>query len=264
MGSFWSNIDETISALSLANIIYITALICTVLATFICILHMHRHFLCVSNDPLRKHTIRILIMIPFYSIESLLSLYFKHYPGANVFRESYESVVIWSTYGLLITLLGGDGSVKRILDTRFYSICDGGMAGFRMQFQHPIWTRFCLRPIHSPSDFLAFCKVGILQYVPLKILTSITMFICEQYHVWHDGEFRVDSGYLWCAIINNFSQILAIYSLLLFWSGFKNELTQFRPALKLFCIKGIDVNYFMIKRQVLSFFRGGKVFSLVL
>ena len=70
-------------------------------------------------------------------------------------------------------------------------------------------------------------------------MTSITMFFCERYNVWHEGEFRVDSGYLWCAIINNFSQILAIYSLLFFWKGFNNELVNFRPALKLFCIKGV-------------------------
>ena len=157
-----------LSSIERHHFAFIIALLSTLISCVISFIHVHKHFSTVIDDSLRRHTIRILIMIPFYSLESFFDLYFKHYPGGSVFREAYESVVIWSSYCLLISLLGGELQIKRILSKRYYSICDGGMAGFRMGFSHPFFFKIFLKPILTPDDFLVFCRAGILQYVPLK------------------------------------------------------------------------------------------------
>lgn len=62
-----------------------------------------------SNDAkLRKHTLRILLMVPLYAINAFFGLYMKDSVELwDLAREAYEAVVIYSFYQFLVEYLGG-------------------------------------------------------------------------------------------------------------------------------------------------------------
>jgi hypothetical protein len=59
------------------------------------------------------------------------------------------------------------------------------------------WARFS----HTRSDLIWFTKVGILQYVPIKVAQSAIMFVCEQFGVWRAGTFSILSAHAWYAMM---------------------------------------------------------------
>jgi len=55
--------------------------------------------------------------------------------------------------------------------------------------------------------------------------------------VYHSGQFKPNAGFIYCAIINNFAQIWAMYCLIMFYHACAAELKPLRPLPKFLCIK---------------------------
>ena len=89
------------------------------------------------------------------------------------------------------------------------------------------------------SEFLKYCAVGVLQYVPIKLLMALTTLFCSLGGVYGEGEFRLSVAYPYIAFITNCSQIWAMYCLILFYVGTKEELAPIKPVYKILSIKAI-------------------------
>lgn len=89
------------------------------------------------------------------------------------------------------------------------------------------------------SHFAANCRFGVLQYVVLKVLTSIATFILVLLDVYGEGEFRRDVGYPYCALVYNVAQLWAMYCLVLFYHTYLRELAPYRPFPKFCAIKAV-------------------------
>lgn len=63
--------------------------------------------------------------------------------------------------------------------------------------------------------------------------------ICELAGVYHEGEFRGDSAFPYMIAINNFSQFIAMYCLVLFYKANREELLPMKPIGKFLCIKAV-------------------------
>jgi len=63
--------------------------------------------------------------------------------------------------------------------------------------------------------------------------------LLEPWGAYGEGQLRFDKGYLYVAVINNFSQIWAMYCLILFGSAVKEELAPIKPVAKFLCVKAI-------------------------
>lgn len=104
----------------------------------------------------------------------------------------------------------------------------------------PEWS---MEPIESnmtnDSNFAANCRYGVLLYVVLKVLTSIATFILVLCDAYGEGEFRVDVGYPYCALVYNVAQLWAMYCLVCFYHTFGKELAPYRPFPKFCAIKAV-------------------------
>ena len=109
-------------------------------------------------------------------------------------------------------------------------------------FTHHIPPFCCLRPWRLGSPFLYWSKVGVLQYVVVKLLCTAVVFVTSFTGSYGAGEFTNPAkAYIYIAAVVNFSQMWAIYCLVLFYHELQHELggLGISPVGKLLLIKSI-------------------------
>ncbi|KAH9883752.1 DUF300-domain-containing protein [Xylariomycetidae sp. FL2044] len=175
---------------------------------------------------LQRYVVRILLMVPIYSISSWVSMVSLTAAAfLDPIRDIYEAFTIYTFFQLLINYLDGE---------RALIIMTHGRAPV-----HHLWPLNHVLPkvdISDPYTFLAI-KRGILQYAWLKPVLALAAIIMKATGIYQEGYIGVSSGYLWSGIIYNISVTLSLYSLGLFWVCMHDDLLPFRPVPKFLCIK---------------------------
>ncbi|KAI1657532.1 DUF300-domain-containing protein [Daldinia decipiens] len=175
---------------------------------------------------LQRYVVRILLMVPIYSISSWVSMVSLTAAAfLDPIRDIYEAFTIYTFFQLLINYLDGE---------RALIIMTHGRAPV-----HHLWPLNHLFPkvdISDPHTFLAI-KRGILQYAWLKPILALAAIIMKATGIYQEGYIGLSSGYLWSGIIYNISVTVSLYSLGLFWVCMHNDLVPFRPVPKFLCIK---------------------------
>ncbi|KUJ06272.1 DUF300-domain-containing protein [Mollisia scopiformis] len=175
---------------------------------------------------LQRYVVRILLMVPIYSISSwtaLMSLRAAMF--VDPVRDIYEAFTIYTFFQLLINFIGGERALIILMHGR--------------EPVHHLWPlNHCLPKvdISDPHTFLAI-KRGILQYAWLKPVLGLAAIIMKATGTYKEGYLGLDSGYLWEGIIYNVSVTLSLYSLGMFWVCMAKDLKPFRPVPKFLCIK---------------------------
>jgi len=105
----------------------------------------------------------------------------------------------------------------------------------QMKYVSPL----CCFHIKPGRIFLFRCKQMILQYVYVKIGLTIATFVLELVHLYDEGNFAYNRGYLWTTLVYNISIFLSLYFLVLFYEGSKEILAEFKPLPKFLCIKAV-------------------------
>ncbi len=107
-----------------------------------------------------------------YSVESYLSLIADSYSlYIRSLRELYESLVIHSFLNFLIYYLGEEEELNRKLSSKDAHL---GHHYFPFNYCCSNWT--------MGRSFLRWCKVGVLQYVILKVVLTFITLILEYTH----------------------------------------------------------------------------------
>ncbi|KAG0146287.1 hypothetical protein CROQUDRAFT_657612 [Cronartium quercuum f. sp. fusiforme G11] len=177
---------------------------------------------------LQRFVVRILIMVPVYSISSLISLYSL---DASFFidlvRDIYEAFVIYCFFVLLVEYLGGERSLLILLHGR-------------QPTPHPWPISKILPPmdISDPYTFLNL-KRGVLQYVQIKPMLALLTVVFKATKTYNDGSLTSTSGYTYVSLAYNLSVSLCLYCLAMFWVCTSKDLQPFRPMPKFLCVKGI-------------------------
>ncbi|CAM9241489.1 unnamed protein product, partial [Ectocarpus fasciculatus] len=175
----------------------------------------------------QKYVVRILWMVPIYSVESWLSLRFRRFSiQIEALRQSYEAYVIYSFLYFLISTLGDEPKLINILKEKPSS-----------RGEHPWPVNKCLSPWVMGYDFLHNCKIGVLQYVLIENLLAFVIALLQGFHVYGEGGFRWDRGYLYVCLISSISQTWALYCMGIFYYGTWEELHPWRPVSKFVCVK---------------------------
>ncbi|KAK1969457.1 DUF300-domain-containing protein [Colletotrichum sublineola] len=175
---------------------------------------------------LQRYVVRILLMVPIYSIASWTSMIsIRAASFLDPIRDIYEAFTIYTFFQLLINYLGGERALIV-------------MTHGREPVSH-LWPLNHVLPrvdISDPHTFLAI-KRGILQYAWLKPILALATVIMKATGTYQEGYIGVESGYLWSGIIYNISVTVSLYSLGLFWVCMNKDLLPFRPVPKFLCIK---------------------------
>jgi hypothetical protein len=217
----------------------------------------------------QRYVVRILWMVPIYSVESLCALFWRDSKIVlETLRESYEAYVIFCLLQLMITSVAPTAEELEV--------CMRGKSAKDLHHMKP----FCWLKVWEGPAFISMTRKGCLQYVIVKLLTTgIELFAVtipdesrrvpthrenstyamtfmsstspssssaaiscgeEIPNFYCDGCFgRFDRPYIWCALLQNFSQIWAMYTLVLFYHAFMQELTEIRPLGKLLSVKAV-------------------------
>lgn len=185
-----------------------------------------RHLTNFTKPYLQRYIIRILLMVPIYSLNAWFAMIL---PSTGLYldsmREVYESFVIYSFMKYLLNFLQYDTNLQQYIQ---YKPGPGQI------------FPFCFLPkCVGGKNFLIRCKHGILQYVVVRPITSMVAFISQLFNFYGEGNYNPLSGYTYpvLLIINNASQILAMYCLVIFYTGYRQELRPMRPLAKFFSIK---------------------------
>ncbi|XP_056390034.1 transmembrane protein 184A [Hyla sarda] len=191
-------------------------------------IYLHLRNYTIPNE--QRYIIRILFIVPIYSFDSWLSLLLigndQYYVYFDSVRDCYEAFVIYSFLSLCFEYLGGESAImteirgKPVKSSCFYGTC-------------------CLQGLSYSIGFLRFCKQATLQFCIVKPIMAVVTIILQAFGKYHDGDFNVQSGYLYITIIYNFSVSLALYALFLFYFATKELLHPFEPVLKFLTIKAV-------------------------
>jgi len=64
-------------------------------------------------------------------------------------------------------------------------------------------------------------------------------FICEMSGVYGEDQYSPKNAYPYIMVVNNLSQFVSMYCLVLFYKANKTELSDMRPIGKFLCIKSV-------------------------
>jgi Organic solute transporter Ostalpha len=218
------------------------------------------------------YVVRILWMVPLYSIQSWLAMRFhKQAVFIETLRDFYESYVLYSFLQFLIEVLGGEEALILMLKDKSPT---RGVHMWGLQWCVKPWLMgqpirreveqparssvvervtevMSPRPqpsaarksksalVHWKSPFFIKCKFGVLQYVLLKFLTAVAVLLLEWKGWYKEGEFHWKAGYLYICILTNVSQCWALYCLIFFYYATKTELSPIRPVGKFLSVKSL-------------------------
>ncbi|XP_060155688.1 transmembrane protein 184C isoform X1 [Globicephala melas] len=229
-----------------------------------------QHLVHYTQPELQKPIIRILWMVPIYSLDSWIAL---KYPSIAIYvdtcRECYEAYVIYNFMGFLTNYLTNRyPNLVLILEAKdqqkhFPPLCccppwtmgdvlvltvsqlppaSAGdpptLAAFITLWPISSDTSSSSLILHSFQRVLLFrCKLGVLQYTVVRPFTTIVALICELLGIYDEGNFSFSNAWTYLVIINNMSQLFAMYCLLLFYKVLKEELSPIQPVGKFLCVK---------------------------
>ncbi|CAG9792136.1 unnamed protein product [Diatraea saccharalis] len=196
------------------------------LALPISIWQITQHVVHYTKPYLQKHIIRVLWMVPIYALNAWIGLMF---PEQSIYvdslRECYEAYVIYNFMKYLLNYLNEDHDLEAVLESK-------------PQVYH-IFPLCCLTPWEMGREFVHNCKHGILQYTVVRPITTVISMICELNGVYGESDFSPKVAFPYMIAINNFSQFVAMYCLVLFYKANRAELKPMKPIGKFLCIKAV-------------------------
>ncbi|CAB1116224.1 unnamed protein product [Ectocarpus sp. CCAP 1310/34] len=195
------------------------------LATYQIVLHLSNFV----EPRQQSQIVRIVFMVPTYSVTAFLSLRFMHWSlFIATVRDCYEAYVIYCFLHFLVGTLG-DGLPA---------------ANSRLAAMPPVVGRHvppfcCLEPWQMGREFLQRCQAGVFQYVFIRLVSTAVALALQLGHLYTEGDFDPKRGYLWITVVTCCSQSWALYVLVLFYRATYKELVHIHPMGKFLAIKTI-------------------------
>jgi len=189
---------------------------------------VYKHSRNYTRPHLQRCIVRILFMVPIYSIDSFFSLLFKDYSlYFDLIRDCYEAYILFMFFTLLVNYIEDESGLPIYV-----------LLSKKSLMSHPFPT--CFLPKFQPGPtFLNVCRLCILQFTIFKPFFTLISLTLESVGLFEDGNFDANRGYLWITLLDNFSITISMYFLILFYMAVKEELAGFNPVPKFLCIKSI-------------------------
>jgi hypothetical protein len=219
------------------------------LAILISMWHMTAHIRQFKRPFVQRKILAILWMSPIYAVTSWLSLVFPNFEGyLSIIKDFYEAYVIYQFLGFCISVLGS-GDRDSVVDL---------LAKHTDHLDPPMrlcgWCRGAYpnsTPRELASAVLLQCQVFAMQFVFLKPLTAVGLFVCNNTDICTipvpEHEIMIfgvplhslENPIVWLRIIQNVSVFMAFSGLIKFYHAVQDDLAWCSPFPKFLCIKGI-------------------------
>ncbi|CAL5049731.1 unnamed protein product [Urochloa decumbens] len=151
----------------------------------------------------------------------------------EILRDGYEAFAMYCFGRYLVACLGGEDRTIEFLKKEGGSGSDApllGQASEQRYVHHPFPMNYLLKPWPLGEWFYLVIKFGLVQYMIIKSICAILAVILESFGVYCEGEFKLNCGYSYTAVVLNFSQSWALYciaiALLFNWGLLRGPIAQ--------------------------------------
>ncbi|TGO63067.1 hypothetical protein BOTNAR_0105g00270 [Botryotinia narcissicola] len=211
-----------------------TALIAILLSLYL----MWMHALHYTKPYEQRHIIRILFMVPIYSVASFLSFWqYWHEIYYSVISECYEAFAIASFFALLCHYVAPDLHNQKIY--------------FRTAVPKPwVWPvtwmwKCCGRdkgPWRTPRSGLTWFNIvwaGVYQYCFIRVTMTILAVVTEYFGKYCDSSDSPVFAHIWILVIEGAAVTIAMFCLIQFYIQLRTDLAPHKPFLKVVAIKAV-------------------------
>eukprot|EP00931_Biecheleriopsis_adriatica_P039421 TRINITY_DN22543_c0_g1_i1.p1 TRINITY_DN22543_c0_g1~~TRINITY_DN22543_c0_g1_i1.p1 ORF type:complete len:469 (+),score=63.96 TRINITY_DN22543_c0_g1_i1:47-1453(+) len=230
---------------------------CVVAAVVMTMCLCSRHVRENRHVALRTYTIRILLMVPVYSISALLPLLFRlpdfWIEALSIIQHLYEAIVIFSFLQFILVCAGGPEALLSNFQSPEEAATDRDHAqqtsSSRSESEAPPAQKLPLRHIpplgrllpawRSPEQMLGCCVIGTLSYPIVGIVTSAIQFVLWLTFRWgHDGyPTAVNLTMSICRTLFSLTSGIAVFFLAELAVNMYHELKFLRPHGKFLSVK---------------------------
>nr|DAD39962.1 TPA_asm: hypothetical protein HUJ06_014285 [Nelumbo nucifera] len=207
----------------------LSAAIFVVVALALSLFLIFEHIAAYNQPEEQKFLIGLVLMVPVYALESIM-------------RDCYEAFALYCFERYLIACLGGEENTIIFMETQSQITFTSPLledAYFDGVVEHPFPLNYLLRHWYLGPDFYHAVKIGIVQYMILKMICALLAIIFEFFGVYGEGKFDWRYGYPYLAVVLNFSQTWALYCLVQFYTVTKDKLEPIKPLAKFLVFKSI-------------------------
>ncbi|KAI9193567.1 organic solute transporter subunit alpha/Transmembrane protein, partial [Polychytrium aggregatum] len=204
---------------------WIAAGVFAAFATFTSSILIIQHWLNYTRPQFQKAYVRILAMVPMYAVCSWVSFrYYKEAIYLNVMRDCYEGFVVYSFYNLCLQYLGSTPAKQR-----------ERLARKSRQRLPPPMCCFYFDPSHK--HFLSLCKLGIVQYVVVRVTTTFFAVVLESMGMYCNESMSPMFGHFWTTLANAVAMSLAMFTLITFYLAVRKDISRFHPVWQFLSVK---------------------------
>ncbi|XVE60178.1 hypothetical protein DITRI_Ditri05aG0107300 [Diplodiscus trichospermus] len=201
------------------------------------------HLASYNQPEEQKFLIGLILMVPVYALESFLSLLDSDAAfNCEAIRDCYEAFALYCFERYLIACLGGEERTIEFMESQTVITASTPLLEDAYSYgivEHPFPLNFCLKDWYLGPKFYHAVKIGIVQYMILKMICALLAMILESFGVYGEGKFEWRYGYPYLAVVLNFSQTWALYCLVQFYAVTKEKLEPIRPLAKFLTFKSI-------------------------
>ncbi|GLT32188.1 hypothetical protein SLA2020_068740 [Shorea laevis] len=210
-----------------------------VLSTYL----IFEHLASYNQPEEQKFLIGLILMVPVYALESFLSLVDSDAAfNCEVIRDCYEAFAMYCFERYLIACLGGEERTVEFMESQTILTSQTPLLEDAYAYgvvEHPFPLNCFLGDWSLGSEFYNAVKIGIVQYMILKMICALLAMILQLFGVYGEGKFEWRYGYPYLAVVLNFSQSWALYCLVQFYSVTKEKLEPIKPLAKFLTFKSI-------------------------
>ncbi|GLJ44296.1 hypothetical protein SUGI_0927070 [Cryptomeria japonica] len=201
------------------------------------------HLTAYKNPEEQKFLIGVILMVPCYAVESFVSLVKPAISvDCEILRDCYEAFAMYCFGRYLIACLGGEERTIEFMKRQGRSNAKTPLlepSSEKGCVKHPFPLKYFFKPWKLGQWFFQVVKFGIVQYMIIKTFCALLAVVLETFGVYCEGEFKVNCGYPYLAVVLNFSQSWALYCLVQFYTVTKDELEPIKPLAKFLMFKSI-------------------------
>lgn len=204
---------------------------------------MFEHLAAYNQPEEQKFLIGLILMVPVYALESFLSLLDSNAAfNYEIIRDCYEAFALYCFERYLIACLGGEDNTIEFMESK--SLISSSIPLIEESYaygvvEHPFPLNCLLKEWYLGPDFYQAVKIGIVQYMILKLICALLAMFFNFFGVYGEGKFEWRYAYPYLAVVLNFSQTWALYCLVQFYSVTKDKLAPIKPLPKFLVFKSI-------------------------
>ncbi|KAL8225605.1 hypothetical protein R6Q57_018162 [Mikania cordata] len=175
----------------------LSASICVLVALFLSTYLILEHLAAYNQPEEQKFLIGLVMMIPVYSLESFLSLLDTDAAfNYEIIRDWYEAFALYCFARYLIACIGGEDSTIEFMESN--SLISHSIPLIEESYtygivEHPFPLSCFLREWYLGPEFYQAVKIGIVQYMILKLVCAPLAMVFHFFGVYGKGSLNGDT-----------------------------------------------------------------------